>query len=218
MSYLVGANMDETVSLTVNEAGYVVGQPPTSINRAVDRGVIKAKLQRHGTSRLRKVGTPELRYLAVAAHVEKDLTPAARRKVYEAMCRLPDGSHILVLGLMEVKLADIDKRISERLARLKKVRALIDEREGAEPVLRGTRVPVHVVAALAESETKTEVAEDFPGLTPAQVDAAVEYAKVYPRTGRPLPARSLKRMLADAAAAGLWSEGEAEPLTPQPIP
>jgi hypothetical protein len=27
------------------------------------------------------------------------------------------------------------------------------------------------------------------------VEAAIEYAKVYPRTGRPLPKRSLKRML-----------------------
>ena len=42
------------VSLTLNEAGYVVEQSNTAINRAVDRGVIKAKLQRRGKTRLRK--------------------------------------------------------------------------------------------------------------------------------------------------------------------
>ena len=36
-------------------------------------------------------------------------------------------------------------------------------------------------------------------LTPAQIEAATEYAKVYPKPGRPLPRRSFKKMLADMA-------------------
>jgi hypothetical protein len=51
------------------------------------------------------------------------------------------------------------------------------------------------------------------------VEAAVEYAKVYPRTGRPLPERSLKRILGDLAAAGVWDlENDPHPVDPQPIP
>jgi hypothetical protein len=45
---LTEAKVKETVSLTLNEAGYVVGQSSTAINRAVNRGVIKARLQRRG--------------------------------------------------------------------------------------------------------------------------------------------------------------------------
>jgi hypothetical protein len=60
--------------------------------------------------------------------------------------------------------------------------------------------------------------EDDPGLTPAQVEAAVEYAQVYPKVGRPLPARSLKRMLSDMAASGLWDvDGDGEPIEPRQI-
>src|SRR5437016_4493998 len=125
------STMAEAISLTLNEAGYVVGQSSTAINRAVDRGVIKAKLQRRGKSRLRKVGPAELRYLAIASLVEKDLTPAARRKLYEAVRRLPAEVHRLDLGVMELKLADIDKRISERLHRLEEVKALVEERDDA---------------------------------------------------------------------------------------
>jgi ribosomal protein S20 len=55
--------VESAVSLTLNEAGYVVEQSNTAINRAVDRGVIKAKLQRRGKTRLRKVGPAELRAL-----------------------------------------------------------------------------------------------------------------------------------------------------------
>lgn len=207
--------MAEAISLTLNEAGYVVGQSSTAINRAVDRGVIKAKLQRRGKSRLRKVGPAELRYLAIASLVEKDLTPAARRKLYEAVRRLPAEVHRLDLGVMELKLADIDKRISERLLRLEEVKALVEEHDDADPVLRGTAVPVYVVAALAKGQTAAEIVEDYPGLSLEQVDAAVDYAKVYPRTGRPLPARSFKRMLGDLAELGVWDlEGDAPPKQP----
>ena len=75
------------------------------------------------------------------------------------------------------------------------------------------------VAALTAGQSVAEIIEDYPGLTPAQVEAAVEYAKVYPRPGRPLPAHSLKRMLSDLAATGIWDlEPDSEPLAPQPVP
>jgi len=210
--------MSEAISLTLNEAGYVVGQSSTAINRAVDRGVIKAKMQRRGKHRLRKVGPAELRYLAIASQVEKDLTPAARRKVYEAVRRLPAEAHRLDLGLMELKLGDIDQRISDRLNRLAEVKAMVDV-SGGEPVLRGTTAPVHIVAALARGQGIDETLQDYPRLTRGQVEAAVEYAQVYPRTGRPLPARSFKRVLGDLAAAGVWElEGEVDLSGPRPIP
>jgi uncharacterized protein (DUF433 family) len=209
--------MKDAVSLDLNEAGYVVGQSRAMINRAVDRGVIKAKLFRRGKSQVRKVGGAELRFLAIAGQVGKDLTPAARRKVYEAIRRTPPGAPRLDLGVMELKLTDVDRRIDERLERLEQVKAHVDE-STSEPTLRGTNIPVHVIAALARGENPAEIAEDFPSLTPAQIDAALEYAKVYPRTGRPLPARSLKRLLADAARAGIWENSMTEPLAPQLIP
>jgi len=207
--------MTEALRLTLNEAGFVVEQPSTAINRAVDKGVIKAKLHSRGKTSFRQIGTPELRYLAIAGLIEKDLTPAARRKVYEAVRRLPSAEHRLDLGVMELKLAKIDERITERLARLADIKAHVDE--GAhEPQLKGVGVPVHVVASLARDQTVEEIIEDYPALSRKQVEAAVEYAKIYPRTGRPLPVRSLKRLLGDLAEAGVWDvEGDAVPIEPR---
>lgn len=211
--------MSRAVSLTLNEAGYVVERSSTAINRAVDRGVIKAKLQRRGKHRLRKVGPAELRYLAIAGLVEKDLTPAARKKVYEAVRKLPPEAKRLDLGVMELKLSEIDHRISERLQRLEEVKTFVDERPSGEAVLRGTRVPVHVIAALAKGQSAGEIVEDYPELKADQIEAAVEYAKVYPRTGRPLPIRSFKRLLGDLATSGAWDlEDDGEPGEPRPIP
>ena len=210
--------MNDAVSLTLNEAGYVVGQSKATINRAIDQGVIKARLLRRGKARVRRVGAAELRFLAFAAQSGKDFTPAARRKIYEAIRRAVPGTSRLALGVMELKLAEVDRRIDERLMRLQQLKALVDE-SAPDPVLRGSGVPVHVVAALARSQSTPEIIEDYPVLTAEQVAAAIEYAKVYPRTGRPLPARSLKRMLSDLAAAGVWDlENNSPPVEPQPIP
>ena len=208
----------DAISLTLNEAGYVVGQSSTSINRAVDRGIIKAKLQRRGKGQLRKGGSPELRFLAIAGEMEKDLTPAARRKVYEAMRRLPADAHFLSVGIMEFKLAEIDQRIAERLRRLQNVKALVEERSGADPVIRGTDVSAYVIAALAHGETIAEIIHEYPDLTPDQIEAATEYAKVYPKPGRPLPRRSFKKMLADMAETGVWDvESDDEPMQRPPM-
>jgi len=211
--------MEIAVSLTLNEASYVVEQSNTAINRAVDRGVIKARLQRRGKVRLRKVGPAELRFLAISGEVERKLTPAGRREVYEAMRRLSTDANRLEIGVMTFQLGEVDRRIAGRLKRLAAVKTLIGERPNAEPVLRGTNVPVYEIAALTRGQSLAEIVEDYPGITPAQVDAATEYAKIYPKTGRPLPGRSLKRMLGDMASSGVWDvESDGEPTGPRLIP
>jgi len=121
--------------------------------------------------------------------------------------------------VLELNLPDIDQRIAQRLQRLQQVKALVDESRRGHPVLRGTNVSVYAAAALASSQSTPEIMEDFPGLVSTQIDAAVEYAKVYPKAGRPLPARSFKRMLSDLASAGTWDlENDSEPVLPRPIP
>ena len=206
------------ISLTLNEAGYVVGRSRAAINRAVDRGVIRTTLQPRGKGRLRTVGAAELRYLAVSGEVERDLTPAARRRIYEAMRRLPVDAPVLELGVMALRLTEIDRRIAERLARLETARsAIADGPDG--PVIQGTQVSPHAVAALARDRSHGEVASDYPGLTPAQVEAAIDYAAIYPRVGRPLPTHSFKRMLGELAEAGVWDvETDDAPVSPQPMP
>ena len=210
--------MPDVLSLTLNEAGFVVEQSSTAINRAVDKGVIKAKLQKRGKARFRKIGAPELRYLAIAGLVAKDLTPTARKKVYDAFRRLPAAEHWLNLGVMKFELADIDQRIAGRLAKLAAIKDLIDE-EGLEPRPRGVGVPVHVIAGLARGQNVDEILHDYPALSREQVEASIEYAKIYPRAGRPPPDRSFKRMLGDLAEAGVWDlGGDVEALEPHPIP
>jgi uncharacterized protein (DUF433 family) len=217
--------MDPAVSLTVSEASYVLDRPATAINRAVDRGLIEA--ERHhgggggaGPGTLRKVGPAELRYLSLEDELEGDLTPAARRRVYEALRGLPPGERKLRLGRrLLVELGDVDARIAARLRRLAELRALVEPGpDGGEPVLRGTGVPVHAAALAAQGQGAGEILDDYPGLTRAQVEGAVEYARAYPKAGRPYPARGLKRLLGDIGEAMGEDWPEPELAGPRPVP
>lgn len=187
------------LTLTTSEAGYVLERPALAINKAVDTGLIRANTRRgpagHGT--LRILGRPELRFLKLADVLNKDLTPIGQRKLYAAIRRLPDQDHQLRLGPLTVELLPLDRAIEARLDRLSALKNHVETPPSGEPVIRGTDVPVYVIASLAKGETIAEILEDYPSLTRTQVETAVEYAQAYPKKGRPYPARSFKRTIAD---------------------
>jgi hypothetical protein len=73
-----------------------------------------------------------------------------------------------------------------------------------------------MVAALAREQAMQEILEDFPSLTHEQVAAAIEYAKAYPKRGRPYPARSLKRALGELADLGVFDDsGDRSEIAPR---
>jgi len=209
--------MLETLTLTPSEAGYVLDRSATAINKAVDAGVIRAKQRRRGKV-VRFLGPAELRFLRLADELSKDLTPTGRRRLYHAVRRLPKDAHQLQLGGLVVDFARIDEDLASRLKRLARIRERVDQQKG-EAVIRGTEIPAHLIAGLARGQTVTEILEDYPSLTRAQVEAAVEYAKAYPKRGRPYPIRSFKRALNDMATLGVFDKDtEPDEMKPRLIP
>ena len=64
-----------------------------------------------------------------------------------------------------------------------------------------------------------DIVADFPSLTREQVEAAIEFAKAYPKRGRPYPGRSLKRALTDLAEIGAFDELEdRDEIAPRKVP
>lgn len=54
-----------------------------------------------------------------------------------------------------------------------------------EPCIRGTRVPVYVVAAIAEKSGIEEAHATYPFLKKQQIELVALYARAHPRRGRP---------------------------------
>jgi uncharacterized protein (DUF433 family) len=212
--------MTAVQNLTLSEAGYVLDRSPTAINKAVDTGVIRARQHRVGKVVQRLLGPAELRFLRIADELDRDLTPTGRRRLYGAIRKLSLDVHQVTLGKLVLDLASIDSDLRVRLRRLDAIRTRVEPAgSSAEPTIKGTRIPVYMVAALARSQTVAEILEDFPSLNKEQVEAAVEYAKAYPKRGRPYPARSLKRALADLAEAGVFDEDDDQgEVAPRKIP
>lgn len=197
-----------SLGLTTSEAGYVLERSSLAINKAVDTGLIRAGTRQGpgGQGTLRILGRPELRFLKLADVLDKDLTPLGQRKIYEAIRRLPEQQHQLQLGVLTVELLPVDRAIEERLARLMELKSHVETHASGDPVIRGTTMPVHVVAGLAKGESIDEIMQDYPSLTRAQVETAIEYARAYPKKGRPYPARSFKRMVADLGLEEITTE------------
>ena len=204
-----------TEAFSLGEAGFLAEMSTTAINRAIDRHEIESNRDVRAADGSRRLDRAELRTLAVIRAVGKDLTPAGRRKVSMAMRRLPANARRVDLGMMEVRLDDLDKRITERAFRLEALRQLVEPQNDGDPLIRGTRSSVYAVAAFTRGMTTEEIMEDCHGLTPELIQAAVDYAEVYPRTGRPLPTKSLKRTLMDMGSSGVWDvETDDEPPIP----
>jgi len=189
-----------SLSLTTSEAGYVLGRSNIAINKAVDTGLIRAGV-RPGSSgqraSSRTLGKPELLFLKLIDVLDKDLTFVGQRKLYEAIRRLRGRAYQLRVGVLTVELSTIDRAIEERVAQLTALRKRVEVSGSGEPLIRGTAAAVYQIAGLAKGQTVEEILEDYPSLTRDQVESAIEYAKAYPKRGRPYPARSFTRMIAD---------------------
>lgn len=190
-----------TNRLTVQEAGFLLDRASATINRAIDRDKVAAWKSSTGQ---RLLDFAAVRYLGLATDLDKTLTPQGRRQVYSAIKRLPLNVHRVTLGAMHFELKEIDQALETKVDRLKAVRGSVDHKAGQDPFLKHTTIPVHMIAALARGQSVDEIVEDFPSLSAEQVRAAIDYARAYPKVGRPYPERSFKRMLADAAQVGAF--------------
>ena len=76
----------------------------------------------------------------------------------------------------------------ERLDAAREVVTISDDIMGGTPVISGTRVPVHdVAAAFAAGVPAKEILEDYPSLTEDRLELAALYAEANPLRGRPKP-------------------------------
>ena len=181
------------MTLTPREAAFVADSDVQLVQRAVDGGVVRKRTRTVSGRKTRVLGRSELRFFRALRGHEDTLTPTGREKLYKAMQRPRDGK--ATMGPFVIDVEDVDRRIERRMAELDRIKSRVELDDDGEPVLKGTAVPVHLVAALAQAGGVEEASQAYPSLSRAAVEAAVAYAEVYPKRGRPYPKKSLKRML-----------------------
>ncbi len=88
-----------------------------------------------------------------------------------------------------VDLTPFVERTARGYERLREAEAAVSRDEevmGGADVLRGTRVPVHDIAASAGAgEPFARIRDAYPALTDRQIELAIVYATAHPQRGRP---------------------------------
>lgn len=194
---------------TVAEAGFLVDRPPVEVQRAVDKKVIRPILQGQGARKQRFFGKAELRFLKVDPSLGSALSPQGKKLLYKEFSRLPDTARVATIGIIAVDIRKTDGELKARLKMLQDAKQAIDSR-GDEPFIKGTDLKAYQIAALSPQLSIDEILEDYPSLKRSQVEAAINYARAYPKSGRPFPSTTMKRGLADLVAAGVFDESENE--------
>jgi uncharacterized protein (DUF433 family) len=106
-----------------------------------------------------------------------------------ALVSLAEEDWIVRDDFISIDLSPFVKRTNERMERLVAARdAVVSDPEvlGGAPVLRGTRVPAHDVAAsVAAGLPMDRILAAYPSLDAAKVELATIYAEANPPRGRP---------------------------------
>jgi len=101
-------------------------------------------------------------------------------------------------------MADLEDEGAARARELAGLADKVDYRADGEPVLKGTAIEVHRIAALLDGGLSAQdICTDYPLLDPALVQVARAYAEAHPKPGRPYPRTTLKRALKGAGLEAL---------------
>jgi uncharacterized protein (DUF433 family) len=170
---------------TPTEAAVLTGLPLKAVNNAIDKKTISAVPGEEGG---RLLDARALVSLSIEQRLSERLTiPELRRKVFDALADAPRNVVSLEGGLIKIDLREPRRALAASLRDLRRARRLVvsdPEILGGDPVFRGTRVPVHLIAELvAQGSKPAELIEGYPRLTAEMIRLAPVYAAAYPLRG-----------------------------------
>lgn len=174
------------ILFTPTEAAVLTGLPLKAVNNAIDRNTVSTVAVEAGA---RLLDARALVSLSIERRLSDRIAPELRRQVFDALAVSPRNVISLEGGLVKIDLRQPRRELATSLRELRRARRLVvsdPEIMGGDPVFRGTRMPVHMIAELvAKGSTQTELLESYPRLTGEMIRLAPVYAAAYPLRGRP---------------------------------
>jgi uncharacterized protein (DUF433 family) len=174
---------------TPAEAAVLTRLSLKAVNNAIDKNMVPAVVRSGTTDSGRFLDQRALLALALEYRLANRFFPELRRRLFDALAASPRKAVLSVdEGLVKVDLQEPRRDLAASLRALRRARSLVvtdAEILGGDPVFRGTRVPVHVIAAMLEQATEAEILKAYPRITVEMVRLAPAYAQAYPIRGRP---------------------------------
>jgi uncharacterized protein (DUF433 family) len=180
---------------TTSEAAAVTEQPVHRIQKLIDSGTIPKRLA-SGSRRI--LTDADLIFVWVLdrafadAEFDNKFKAMLHAKIAEIAgesCAVRRDELRLTPFLVVRGLRGLVSELRSRVEKLHEASASVESDpaiKGGEPVIRGTRVPVYLVAAmLDQGATPQEILEDYPTLDDEKIELARVFVKANPRLGRP---------------------------------
>jgi uncharacterized protein (DUF433 family) len=178
----------ENPLFTPTEAAVVTRLSLKAVNNAIDKKTISAKPGRRNGHATRLLDIPALISLTLERRLSVRFFPELRREVFAAVANARRGVVSVEGGLVKVDLREARREVETSLRQLRRATSLVTtdpEVMGGDPVFKGTRIPVHLIARLLEEEsTAPEIHSAYPRLTKEMIRLAPVYANAYPQRGR----------------------------------
>ncbi|MBI3676948.1 MAG: DUF433 domain-containing protein [Proteobacteria bacterium] len=198
----------EAELLTTAEAAVVSGVEVRDVNRLIDEHILPEDLYVNADSR--RVWAGSCAFIRFYYGAAEALTAPERKYAIDVVCReAKTRDAVRLIKTWRSKrpswrvehsflMLNFDRFIADTLTehdKLTRARAAIVEDPdilGGTPVIKGTRVPVHDIAASAAAGISRErIAAAYPSLTDELIELALLYAKATPPRGRPRQTRTL---------------------------
>lgn len=151
--------------------------------------------------------------------VGSTLAAERRQRLFDAIKAEPAAKTVKADDLLIVDVAEARKQVNARIRDLEEAEAAIGRIKGVmggEPVFKGTRVPVRMIAAmLAQGADEVEILDGYPGLTARMIDLARIWTAAHPTRGRPKKLSDQGLKVTSSKRATL--KGDPRPSTPSKV-
>jgi uncharacterized protein (DUF433 family) len=198
---------------TPTEAAVLTRLSVKAVNNAIDKKTVPAIVGSREGHSTRLLDLHALMSLALERRLADRFVPELRREVFKALAVAQRNTVSLDGGFLRIDLREPRRELATSIRALRRARQLVirdPEIMGGEPVFRGTRVPVHMIAALVgQGASEADLLDSYPRLTGEMIRLAPIYSDAYPLRGRPRvqpwrnqpPTHTRRRKLASIDAA-----------------
>ena len=197
---------------TAAEAAAITGLPPKAVHNAIDKRIVEPAGRRGTQLGVRLMSIEDLVRLTVWRGTGEMLSSAERNKLFAAMGSSPRARTLGASALLIVDIAEARRQVGRGIRTLEAAESIVASNKdilGGEPVIKGTRIPVHAIAAMrAAGASAEDLIAGYPELSRRSLDLAEAWSRAHPRRGRPKP----------LSAFGLKIKGtKLVPLKPDPL-
>lgn len=181
--------LEEKPLFTPAEAAVLTRLSLKAVNNAIDKKTVTALSGNRSGHVTRLLDLHGLMSLVLERRLADRFAPELRREVFDALADAPRNNVTIDGGFLKIDLREPRRELAKALRDLRRARQLVvtdPEIMGGDPVFKGTRVPVHMIADIqAQGETEENLLEMYPRVTAEMLRLASVYAAAYPLRGRP---------------------------------